>query len=94
MELVDELIAIMKQHERNLDVQLRGCSLLLRVLGQGGRCARCVLGVYPGAGLGGSQKPALAARCPSAAVWAGGRSPTLGAFGRPCSKRLWRPAAS
>ncbi|XP_039714737.1 serine/threonine kinase-like domain-containing protein STKLD1 [Pteropus medius] len=34
MELVDELIAIMKQHERNLDVQLRGCSLLLRVLGQ------------------------------------------------------------
>ncbi|XP_024907020.1 LOW QUALITY PROTEIN: serine/threonine kinase-like domain-containing protein STKLD1 [Pteropus alecto] len=34
MELVDQLIGIMKQHERNLDVQLRACSLLLRVLGQ------------------------------------------------------------
>ncbi|XP_016008494.2 serine/threonine kinase-like domain-containing protein STKLD1 isoform X1 [Rousettus aegyptiacus] len=34
MELVDQLVAIMKQHERNLDVQLCACSLLLRVLGQ------------------------------------------------------------
>ncbi|XP_074187412.1 serine/threonine kinase-like domain-containing protein STKLD1 [Rhinolophus sinicus] len=34
MELVEEVIAVMKQHERVLDIQLCGCSLLLRVLGQ------------------------------------------------------------
>lgn len=34
MELVEVVIAAMKQHERLLDVQLCGCSLLLRVLGQ------------------------------------------------------------
>lgn len=36
MELVEALIAIMKQHERILDIQLCACSLLLRSLGQGG----------------------------------------------------------
>ncbi|VCW76491.1 unnamed protein product [Gulo gulo] len=34
MELVEMLVAIMKQHERILDVQLYACSLLLRSLGQ------------------------------------------------------------
>ncbi|XP_045879038.1 serine/threonine kinase-like domain-containing protein STKLD1 [Meles meles] len=34
MELVEMLAAIMKQHERILDVQLCACSLLLRSLGQ------------------------------------------------------------
>uniref|UniRef100_A0A452VER1 Serine/threonine kinase-like domain-containing protein STKLD1 n=1 Tax=Ursus maritimus TaxID=29073 RepID=A0A452VER1_URSMA len=34
MELVEALIAIMKQHERILDIQLCACSLLLRSLGQ------------------------------------------------------------
>ncbi|XP_047556781.1 LOW QUALITY PROTEIN: serine/threonine kinase-like domain-containing protein STKLD1 [Lutra lutra] len=34
MELVEMLVAIMKQHERILDVQLCACSLLLRTLGQ------------------------------------------------------------
>uniref|UniRef100_A0A671FKS5 Serine/threonine kinase-like domain-containing protein STKLD1 n=1 Tax=Rhinolophus ferrumequinum TaxID=59479 RepID=A0A671FKS5_RHIFE len=34
MELVEEVIAVMKQHERILDIQLYGCSLLLRILGQ------------------------------------------------------------
>ncbi|XP_058528915.1 serine/threonine kinase-like domain-containing protein STKLD1 isoform X1 [Ochotona princeps] len=33
-ELVEVVIGTMKQHERLLDVQLCGCSLLLRVLGQ------------------------------------------------------------
>ncbi|KAM5328790.1 serine/threonine kinase-like domain-containing protein STKLD1 isoform 2-T2 [Glossophaga mutica] len=33
-EQVDELVAIMKQHQSILDIQLRGCSLLLRTLGQ------------------------------------------------------------
>lgn len=42
MELVEEVIAVMKQHERVLDIQLCGCSLLLRVLGQGGHCTGCV----------------------------------------------------
>lgn len=42
MELVEEVIAVMKQHERILDIQLCACSLLLRVLGQGGHCAGCV----------------------------------------------------
>lgn len=39
MELVKEVIVVMKQHERILDVQLCACSLLLHVLGQGGHCA-------------------------------------------------------
>lgn len=37
MELVEALMAAMKQHEGILDVQLCGCSLLLRVLGLGER---------------------------------------------------------
>lgn len=36
MEVVEVLVAIMKQHERILDIQLYACSLLLRSLGQGG----------------------------------------------------------
>lgn len=42
MELVELLVAIMKQHERILDVQLCACSLLLRSLGRGGCGARGV----------------------------------------------------
>ncbi|CAK7290614.1 Serine/threonine kinase-like domain-containing protein STKLD1 [Vulpes lagopus] len=34
MEVVEVLVAIMKQHERILDIQLYACSLLLRSLGQ------------------------------------------------------------
>ncbi|XP_069914574.1 serine/threonine kinase-like domain-containing protein STKLD1 isoform X5 [Oryctolagus cuniculus] len=34
MELVEVVITTMRQHERLLDVQLCGCSLLLRILGQ------------------------------------------------------------
>lgn len=37
MEQVEELAAIMKQHQSILDIQLCGCSLLLRILGPGGR---------------------------------------------------------
>ncbi|XP_034351427.1 serine/threonine kinase-like domain-containing protein STKLD1 [Arvicanthis niloticus] len=33
-ELVEEVISIIKQHEKNLDILLSTCSLLLRVLGQ------------------------------------------------------------
>ena len=35
-ELVEVLVAIMKQHESVLEIQLHACSLLLRTLGQGG----------------------------------------------------------
>ncbi|XP_077005190.1 serine/threonine kinase-like domain-containing protein STKLD1 isoform X2 [Tamandua tetradactyla] len=34
LELVEEVVSIMKQHKRILDMQLCACSLLLRVLGQ------------------------------------------------------------
>lgn len=76
-ELVEEVIAVMKQHERVLDIQLCGCSLLLRVLGQGGQCAGCVCPVHSCTGLVGSQKPALAHSAPH---WLGrrGRCPRLG----------------
>lgn len=37
MELVEVLMATMEQHEGILDVQLCGCSLLLRILGLGER---------------------------------------------------------
>lgn len=36
-ELVEEVITIIKQHEKVLDILLSACSLLLRVLGQGGQ---------------------------------------------------------
>lgn len=36
-ELVEEVITIIKQHEKVLDILLSTCSLLLRVLGQGGQ---------------------------------------------------------
>lgn len=36
-ELVEEVITIIKQHEKVLDILLGTCSLLLRVLGQGGQ---------------------------------------------------------
>lgn len=36
-ELVEEVISIIKQHEKILEIVLSTCSLLLRVLGQGGR---------------------------------------------------------
>lgn len=45
-ELVELVISTMKQHERLLDVQLCGCSLLLRVLGQGG-CHTTALPTQP-----------------------------------------------
>ncbi|XP_040081675.1 serine/threonine kinase-like domain-containing protein STKLD1 [Oryx dammah] len=35
-ELVEVLLTVMKQHQRILDIQLHGCTLLLRTLGQGG----------------------------------------------------------
>jgi hypothetical protein len=35
-ELVEVVVTIMKQHQRILDLQLCTCSLLLRILGQGG----------------------------------------------------------
>lgn len=36
-ELVEEVISIVKQHEKVLDILISACSLLLRVLGQGGQ---------------------------------------------------------
>lgn len=36
-ELVEEVITIIKQHEKVLDILISTCSLLLRVLGQGGQ---------------------------------------------------------
>ena len=36
-ELLEEVISIIKQHGRILDILLSTCSLLLRVLGQGGQ---------------------------------------------------------
>ncbi|XP_019494969.1 PREDICTED: serine/threonine kinase-like domain-containing protein STKLD1 [Hipposideros armiger] len=78
-KLVEEVIAVMKQHERNLDIQLCACSLLLRILGQG------VLDVHSGTGPAGSQKPALAHGAPHWLCGPGG-CPTLGPFTPSCNK--------
>lgn len=40
-EFAEQVIAVMKEHEKILDIQLCACSLLLRILGQGGRRAGC-----------------------------------------------------
>lgn len=76
----------MKQHERNLDIQLCACSLLLRILGQGGHCAgcvRCSLWHRPGRVSETSTGP----RCPSLAVWVG-RVPPLRPSTPSCNKHV------